>query len=111
MPWTYILECADGSYYVGSTVDIERRLSQHQLGEGAAYTRRRIPVRLVWCAEFARIDEAFAYEKQVQGWNRRKREALMRGDFGALPALASRSWSARRGTGSRDRACAPPEPP
>jgi predicted GIY-YIG superfamily endonuclease len=109
--WTYILRCADGSYYVGSTTDIDRRLSQHQLGEGAAYTRRRRPVELVWCAEFERVDEAYWYEKQVQGWNRRKREALIRGEYELLPELASRSWAARRAPGFRDGAGAPPQPP
>ncbi|HTW17497.1 MAG TPA: GIY-YIG nuclease family protein [Nocardioides sp.] len=90
MPWTYILECADGSLYVGSTVDLERRLSQHQSGEGAAYTRprRRRPVRLVWCADFARVDDAFAYEKQIQSWGRAKRIALIEGRLDDLPGLA-----------------------
>jgi len=101
--WTYILRCRDGSFYVGSTVDLERRVSQHQLGEGAAYTRTRRPVELVWAAEFDRIDDAFAYEKRVQGWGRRKREALIAGDFEALPELASRSWSARRARGELRR--------
>ncbi|MBB6629553.1 GIY-YIG nuclease family protein [Nocardioides sp. KIGAM211] len=96
MAWTYIVECADGSYYVGSTIDLEGRISQHNLGAGAAYTRHRRPVRLVWAADFARIEEAFAFEKRVQGWNRRKRDALIRGDWAALPELSSRSWAALR---------------
>ncbi|MGN6574321.1 MAG: GIY-YIG nuclease family protein [Nocardioides sp.] len=95
MAWTYIVRCIDGSYYVGSTIDLERRLSEHNLGSGAAYTRRRRPVVLVWSAEFERIDEAFAFEKQVQGWSRRKREALIAGELGSLPVLASRSRRAR----------------
>jgi putative endonuclease len=99
MAWAYILECSDGSYYVGSTVDLERRVAQHDAGEGAAYTRRRRPVRLVWAAEFQRIDEAFAFEKRVQGWSRRKRRALIEGRWDALPELASRSWGARRARG------------
>ena len=92
MAWTYILECADGSLYVGSTTDLERRVSQHNLGLGAAYTRlrRRRPVRLVWAAEFERVEDAFLYEKQVQGWSRAKRIALIEGRFDALPDLASR---------------------
>jgi putative endonuclease len=89
--WAYLLECSDGSYYVGSTVDLERRLSEHQLGLGAAYTRRRRPVRLAWSAEFDRIDEAFAFEKRVQGWGRAKRRALIEGRFADLPRLASRA--------------------
>ena len=99
MAWVYILECADGTYYVGSTTDLERRVSQHQLGEGAAYTRLRRPVRLLWSAQFDRVDEAFAFEKRVQGWSRRKREALMEGRFEVLPRLASRSWAARQERG------------
>ena len=96
MAWTYLLECSDATYYVGSTVDLERRLAQHEAGLGAAYTRGRRPVRLVWAAEFDRIDQAFWFEKQVQGWNRRKRRALVDGRWDLLPELASRSWAARR---------------
>ena len=96
MAWVYILECSDGTYYVGSTVDLERRVGQHEAGEGATYTRRRRPVRLVWAAEFDRITDAFAFEKQVQGWNRRKRQALIEGRWDRLPELASRSWAAQR---------------
>ena len=91
MAWAYIVECSDGSYYVGSTTDLELRLWQHNNSpEGAAYTRRRRPVRLVWAAEFDRIEEAFAFEKRVQGWGRAKRAALIRGDFDALPGLSRR---------------------
>ena len=92
MPHTYLLECADGSYYVGSTVDLERRVSEHDLGLGAAYTRARSrrPVRLVWAAEFNRIDDAYAFEKQLQGWSRAKRRALIDGRLDDLPELASR---------------------
>ena len=97
MAWTYILECSDGSYYVGSTKHLERRVGEHNAGLGAEYTRRRRPVRLLWSVEFTRIDDAFAFEKRVQGWSRKKREALMRGEFDALPELA------RRRTHSRDR--------
>ncbi|GAB3765881.1 putative endonuclease [Nocardioides ginsengisegetis] len=90
MPWTYILECADGSFYVGSTWDLDRRVAEHDAGTGAAYTRRRRPVRLAWAAEFARIDEAYRFEKQVQGWSRAKRLALIEGRLDDLPELASR---------------------
>ncbi len=94
MPWTYIVECADGSYYVGSTVDLERRLWEHNHDPaGAAYTRKRRPVQLVWSAQYDSIEQAFTYEKQVQGWSRRKREALIRGEFDLLPGLAGRRTS------------------
>ncbi|WP_241982595.1 GIY-YIG nuclease family protein [Cryobacterium sp. HLT2-28] len=84
----YILECSDGSFYVGSTRDLERRLSEHGEGTGAAYTRRRRPVRLVHVEEYSRITDAFAREKQIQGWGRPKRIALIAGRLGDLPALS-----------------------
>ena len=92
MPWMYILECSDGSYYVGSTRDLERRTWEHNEGLGARYTARRRPVRVVYSAEFASIAEAYEREKQVQGWGRAKREALIRGDYDALPQLARKDF-------------------
>jgi putative endonuclease len=94
MAWVYILECSDGSFYVGSTTDIDRRLWQHQNGEGAAYTKRRRPVHLVWCLPFDRIDEAYRFEKRIQGWGRAKRLALIEGRVDDLASLASRSHDA-----------------
>jgi len=88
MPFTYIVECADGSYYVGSTFDLQRRLGQHNEGLGAAYTRNRRPVTLVWAGQFDSIRDAFRFEKQVQGWGRAKRQALIDGRWDDLPALA-----------------------
>jgi putative endonuclease len=88
MPYAYIVECRDGSYYVGSTWELERRLGEHNLGLGAAYTRRRRPVRLVWSAEVSRIDDAYLIEKQIQGWGRAKRQALIDGRLEDLPALS-----------------------
>jgi putative endonuclease len=90
MAWMYILECCDGSYYVGSTKDLKRRLFEHQEGSGANYTSKRLPVILVYCEEYDRIDDAFYREKQVQGWRREKREALINGEPEFLPALAKK---------------------
>lgn len=84
----YILLCADGSYYTGSTTDLERRLEQHQNGEGANHTKKRLPVSLLYYEEYSRIDEAFYREKQVQGWSRKKKEALIGGKSDLLPLLA-----------------------
>jgi putative endonuclease len=88
MAWTYILKCADDSYYVGSTTNLVARFHQHSTGVGAVYTRSRRPVELVWAWEFERVTHAFALEKQVQNWSRAKREALIAGRFDDLPALA-----------------------
>ncbi|MCB1172425.1 MAG: GIY-YIG nuclease family protein [Leptospiraceae bacterium] len=86
--YMYISECADGSYYVGSTNNLEARLYQHQTGDGANYTNKRLPVELVYCEEFDRIDDAFAREKQVQGWSHAKKQALTDGQYDDLPELA-----------------------
>ena len=104
MPSVYIVRCADDSFYVGSTWNLERRVSEHNLGLGAAYTRRRRPVTLVWSAEYDRVDEAYAMEKRIQGWSRAKRQALIDGRTELLAELSSRSWAARR---ARERS----EPP
>jgi putative endonuclease len=86
--YMYILLCADGSYYTGSTKNLERRLEEHQDGEGANHTKKRLPVELVYYEEFDRIDLAFFREKQVQGWNREKKEALIKSDANLLNKLA-----------------------
>ncbi|GAA4898961.1 hypothetical protein GCM10025789_16210 [Tessaracoccus lubricantis] len=90
MAWTYILECKDNSFYVGSGHDLVERVRQHQLGIASKYTKRRRPVRLVWAQEFERVDEAFVVEHQLKGWSRAKKIALIEGRFGDLPALAWR---------------------
>ena len=90
MAWMYILECADESYYVGSTKNLERRIYEHQQGLGAKYTSVRLPVKLVYGEEYDRVSDAYAREKQVQGWRRSKREALINGNPELLPALAKK---------------------
>ena len=92
MAYMYILKCSDGSYYTGSTVDLERRLSQHQNGEGANYTKKRLPVELVYFEEYSSIADAFYREKQVQGWSKKKKEALMNGEYEDLKHLAKKVW-------------------
>ena len=86
--YMYVLECADGSFYTGSTSDLRLRLEQHRTGEGAKYTGARVPVRLVYYETFARIDQAFTREKQIQGWSRAKKIALIRGEINELKRLA-----------------------
>lgn len=86
--WMYILLCSDGSYYTGSTNNLELRLAQHQRGEGANHTKKRLPVKLLYFEEYDRIDLAFYRQKQVRGWSRRKKEALINGTPELLPQLA-----------------------
>ncbi len=90
MGWVYILECADGTLYVGSTNNIAARLEQHQEGRGAAYTKRRRPVRLIWLGRFDRVDDAFAFEKKIQGWSRAKKLALIESAPSAIFKALSR---------------------
>ncbi len=84
MHYVYILKCFDGSYYVGSTPDLERRLVEHQTGYFQGYTASRLPVALVWSAEFPTEHDAFLRERQIKGWSRAKKEALIRGDWDGL---------------------------
>ncbi|AFM11025.1 GIY-YIG nuclease family protein [Turneriella parva] len=88
MPWVYILECQDGSLYTGSTWNLEKRLAEHQAGLGAKHTRKRLPVKLVFCEFSDRIDVAYAREKQIQGWRREKKLALIAEKHDTLPKLA-----------------------
>jgi tRNA/rRNA methyltransferase len=88
--YTYMLRCADGHYYIGHTDDLDSRIAQHQRGEIPGYTEKRRPVSLVWSERFPERDQAFAAERQIKGWSRAKKEALIRGDWEALRALSSR---------------------
>jgi putative endonuclease len=94
MAHMYILKCADGTFYVGSTRDLEVRLGEHRLGLGANYTRRRLPVELVYCEDYHGVDEAFYREKQIQNWSHAKRLALIEGRIDDLKKLSRRKGGA-----------------
>ena len=90
--WLYILRCSDGAYYVGTTRDdLERRFAEHQSGAFGGYTARRRPVTLAYSQHFQRITDAIEAERQVKGWRREKKEALIRAEFDLLPVLSRRS--------------------
>ena len=91
--YMYILRCNDNSYYVGSTNNLTLRVEEHQNGEGAEYTKHRLPVELVYYEECQSIKEAFMREKQVQGWSRKKREALINNNFDELMILSNNKES------------------
>ena len=91
--WAYILKCSDGSYYTGSYrgTEIETRLSEHNLAvDPKAYTAKCRPVTLAWAETFVQADDAVAFERQVKGWSRRKKEALIANEWEALPGLSKR---------------------
>ena len=86
--WVYILRCADGSYYVGHTDNLDARVSAHLAGEVEGYTRTRRPVYLVFSAEFPTREDALTWERQIKGWSRAKKEALMKGNWTRIQALS-----------------------
>jgi len=93
----YIPRCNDGSYYVGTTRGaLEHRVAQHNDGTFGGYTERRRPVTLVHQQHFDRITDAIAAERQLKGWSRAKKEALMSGDFDLLKHLVKRGAHASR---------------
>ncbi|EKD25839.1 MAG: hypothetical protein ACD_79C01473G0001, partial [uncultured bacterium] len=86
--YTYILECADGSFYTGSTINLKHRLIEHENCEGSEYTKSHLPIKLVYYETFNTIDKAFAREKQIQNWSRAKTIALINQDVELLQQLS-----------------------
>lgn len=96
----YIVRCADGAYHTGLTnLPVEARVWEHNNDPIDGFTARRRPVHLVFAEVYDRITDAIARERQIKGWSRAKKEALIRGDYSALPALSSRP--SRLGPASR----------
>ncbi|MEO6252561.1 MAG: GIY-YIG nuclease family protein [Ferruginibacter sp.] len=97
--YVYILKCSDGSYYTGVTNNIDKRMAEHN-GDYAitAYTFKRRPVELVYCQEFNDINQAIEFEKQIKGWTRRKKEALINEDWEKLK-LYSKNYAALKKDG------------
>lgn len=88
MFWVYILQCSDGSNYTGHTDNLESRLASHQAGEIPGYTSSRLPVKLVFTQTMLTREEALNAERQIKGWSRAKKEAMMRGDWEEVSKLA-----------------------
>lgn len=86
--WIYILKCSDGSYYTGSTSNLEKRISEHQNGLIKGYTSKRLPVKLVFSEYFEDVYFAISAERQIKRWKRVKKEALVKGNFKLLHKLA-----------------------
>jgi predicted GIY-YIG superfamily endonuclease len=90
--FAYLLRCSDASYYAGHTDDLELRIGQHQAGACGGYTAKRLPVKLVWSQAFATREEALTAERQIKGWGRAKKEALMAGDWKMIQQLAKKDF-------------------
>ncbi|HKX37016.1 MAG TPA: GIY-YIG nuclease family protein [Rhizorhapis sp.] len=86
--WTYMLHCADRSFYIGHTDDLQTRVAQHGTGAILGYTQNRRPIKLVWSQEFGTRMEALEAERQIKGWSRAKILALIREDWKLISTLA-----------------------
>jgi predicted GIY-YIG superfamily endonuclease len=87
--WVYILLCSDGSYYTGCTTAIAQRIAQHEGSAFDGYTSKRLPVKLVFSQSFSNVEDAVRAERRIKGWSRKKKEALIRGDYSMLHSLAT----------------------
>jgi len=86
--YLYILQCSDETYYTGSTRNLEKRLSEHQSGQGANYTKTRLPVTLVYQEYFLNIADAFYFEKKIKKWSHAKKKAMIENKWELLPKLS-----------------------
>jgi putative endonuclease len=87
--FVYIIKCSDDSYYTGITNNLHRRLNEHNSGRNpGSYTATRRPLELVFALEFKYVNNAIAFEKQVKGWSRKKKEVIIQNNWEALKKLA-----------------------
>jgi predicted GIY-YIG superfamily endonuclease len=100
--WVYLLRCADGAYYTGHTDDLDKRVAEHQAGQVEGYTSTRRSVTLVFSEAFSTREEALVCERRIKGWSRKKKEAMMRGDWAEVSRLA-RGNSSSSGLSGGDR--------
>ena len=96
--YVYILRCSDGSYYTGHTDHLDQRMAQHGDGTGSRYTSKRRPLQLLWATDCQTREEAWELEQRLHGWARAKKEALMRGNFEALPELSRSRFAKLNGS-------------
>ena len=90
--FVYILRCSDGTYYVGQTDDIEKRIAAHRSKAYSCYTAKRLPIEVVFCQQcFSRTD-AFTLEKKIKSWSRKKKEALISGDWESVKLFAKKKF-------------------
>ncbi|MEQ1687543.1 MAG: GIY-YIG nuclease family protein, partial [Sphingopyxis sp.] len=97
--WAYMLHCRGGAFYVGQTDNLEQRMAQHEFGAISGFTADHLPIKLVWSEQFATRDEAKAAEKQLKGWSRAKKMALIRGDWDHISVLAQSKTGPSTGSG------------
>ena len=104
--WAYMLHCRGGVFYTGHTDDLERRIGTHQSGLIGGFTRRYLPVTLVWSQEFTTRLEALEAERRMKGWSRAKKLALIRGDWTSISVLAKAKDGPSTSSGRTGEGCA-----
>ena len=100
--YAYMLHCRGGYFYVGHTEDLEKRIGEHNSGLIRGFTSDHLPVELVWSQEFETRYEAVAAERQIKGWSRAKKMALIRGDWARISMLAKGKGSPSTSSGRTD---------
>ncbi len=91
--WVYIIRCADGSYYIGSTRDLKKRLQAHEEGRAATYTSRRRPLYLAYSEKHGTMEAARRRELQIKRWTRKQKEALISGNMEGLKSMGKKRVS------------------
>ena len=91
--FVYILRCNDSTYYIGHTDDMEKRLSEHHTkAQLSCYTASRLPVELVYVETTSSRYEALNFERQIKGWSRKKKDALIKKDFEKLKLYSKKNF-------------------
>lgn len=105
--WTYMLHCNAGVFYTGHTDNLDRRIADHKAGRFEGFSKRYLPVELVWSQEFTSREEAKAAERRIKGWSRAKKLGLIRGDWAAISRLAKKKRNPSTSSGQTDLSVAP----
>jgi len=90
--YVYMLKCSDHSFYVGHTDNLAKRITEHQAGVVPCYTKKRLPVTLVWSQACASREDALAAEIKIKRWTHRKKEALINGNWQEISKLAKKKF-------------------
>lgn len=91
--YVYMLLCGDGTYYVGQTDNIEKRMNEHiSKTSPTSYTSKRMPIKLVFVQTCVSRDEAFTLEQKIKRWSHKKKQALIVSDWNTISQLAKKQF-------------------
>jgi predicted GIY-YIG superfamily endonuclease len=100
-----MLHCRGGYFYTGHTEDLVARIDQHESGWLPGFASDHLPIKLVWSQEFSTRYEALAAERQIKGWSRAKKMALIQGDWLKISELAQSKDSPSTSSGRTEEGC------